>query len=125
MFRLIEAIISDPQVSIQFLGAIPGIIATVLMALVGHHFWFHKIGTHFRTIGIGALLGVLAYINGFAINALLGSYLPVEQLITVISANQLIAGLGHLLFCLGIYRWIRTKRHTNPIEESNRGPFMT
>ncbi|MEL7424679.1 MAG: hypothetical protein AAFN81_16950 [Bacteroidota bacterium] len=127
MIRMIlEGFLNDPRAMMSVLGALPGLIATVFMALVGHHFWFHKIGSHFRMIGLGAFLAVLAYVSGIGTNYFLTSYLAMEQFITVISINNGIGGLGHLLFCYGIYQWIRMKASSEGLSpSSNRGPFMS
>ncbi|MEL6970066.1 MAG: hypothetical protein AAFZ63_23345 [Bacteroidota bacterium] len=127
MIRMIlEGFLNDPRAMISFMGALPGLIATIFMALVGHHFWFHKVGSHFRMIGLGALFAVLAYIAGFGTNYFFASYLPIEQFIVVISINSGIGGLGHLLFCYGIYQWIRMKVSSDDLAPtSNRGPFMS
>ena len=125
MDDLLQGFLSDPRMTVSLLGAMPGFIATILMALVGQHFWSNKLGSHYHLIALGALLVVISYFSGFFINSLMSSHLAIEQFLTILSVNNGLFGLGQLLFFLGIYRWVKTKSTTVEPEEHLRGPFIS
>lgn len=119
-------LLSEPEYLLAIVVYLPTLISIVLVALIGHHIWYHKIGRNSGLIAVGAILILLSFAAGGLMNFV---FLPTgaiehEKIIFFYQANGLLSGLGYMLFFWGIYQYFRTEQQSDTPTTSMKGPFI-
>lgn len=106
------------------LVGIPGLIATLFIGLAGHYVRYHRLGSYHGVIGLGSALFVLGALLSLLIGTVLSSLVLLDHYLLIVQGNQLLQGIGLLLFSYGMYKFVQEKSGEPSTFTDHKGPFF-
>lgn len=123
MGNLLKMFFSQPEIALQLLIMVPGIIAVVFLIRLGHNIWSTRASKHRGIIVVGGVLFLLSHLLSYWISMI---YLPYmadnidhRMLGIVFSGIGLAGNIGEALLFWGLYQYFSKERTVSSKKDLN------
>ncbi|WP_020538932.1 hypothetical protein [Lewinella cohaerens] len=123
MGNLLKMFFSQPEIALQLLIVVPGIIAIIFLIRLGHNVWSTRASKHRGIIVAGIVLFLLSHLLSYSISMI---YLPYvggdvdhTMLGMIFSGIGLAGNTGEALLFWGLYQYFSKERTVSSEKDLN------